>query len=133
MLLMLDDRVAIRPLSDPDKIGSIYIPETAKRRSDQGIVIYRGPNVEEIKVGDHVLFPAYSGNKVTVVGEGMYIIMPESEIVAVLGEGERVFTQREIEKFLDRAWDVEGNGTIESFIHSIMDQITNAEVRELEL
>lgn len=129
MLQMLKDRVAIRPLSDPDKIGSIYIPETAKRKSDQGVIIYIGPDVEELSVGDHILYPAYSGTKITVVGEGMYLIMPEKEIVAVLGEGERVFTQREIEAWLDRSYSEDGA----EFFDAFMDLLTGADVRSLEL
>lgn len=135
MLQMLKDRVAIRPLSDPDKIGSIIIPETAKKRSDQGVVIYRGPDVKELKVGDHVLFPAYSGTKINVVDEGVYIVMPEEEISAVLGEGERVFTMQEFEQAIDKVWYSGrdwGDSAFE-FATEVLQHLGSATVRALEL
>ena len=135
MLQMLKDRVAIRPLADPDKIGSIYIPDTAKRKSDQGVIIYRGPEVKELKVGDHVLFPAYSGTKITVVGEGMYYVMPEEEVSAVLGEGERVFTMQEIEIALDHVYDIQSDkdSLVWDYVQSVLDLFSNADVRALEV
>lgn len=133
MLKMLDDKVAIRPLSDPDKIGSIWVPDTAKRKQDQGIIIYRGPNTENLLIGDHVLYPAYSGTKIVVGGEGTYVIMPEDEVVAVLGEGHRVYTQDEIESFLDRAYvQVSGGDEVTEYIDAFMDLLTNAPIRAME-
>ena len=132
MLLMLRDRVAIRTISDPDKIGHIWVPDTAKRKSDQGVIIYIGDDVKELKVGDHVLFPAYSGTQVAVAEEGHYLIMPEEEIVAVLGEGERVFTQKEVESYLDRAWQQAVTEDVKTYIDAFMDLLTGAEIRAME-
>ncbi len=133
---MLDDKVAIRTLSDPDKIGLIIIPETAKRRSDQGVIIYRGPNVEDLKVGDHVLFPAYSGTKVVVAEEGHFLIMPEEEIVAVLGEGEKVFTLDQIGTKIERVWEnlkfEDQTEEIRSYIHGLLDEFHFDAVRHME-
>lgn len=136
MLQLLDDKVAIRPLSDPDKIGLIIIPEMAKRRSDQGVIIYRGPNVKELKVGDHVLFPAYSGSRIVVEDEGHFLIMPEEEIVAILGEGEKVFTLIQVGEKIERAWEslsIENQtGEIRSYIHSLIDEFHLDAVRQME-
>lgn len=137
---MLDDRVAIRPLSDPDKIGSIWVPDTAKKRQDQGIIIYRGPNTKDLKVGDHVLYPAYSGTKIVVADEGTYTIMPEDEVVALLGEGHRVYTQNEIEATLDEAFnnlyairhDLSNRDDIRDYINSVMDLLSSAPIRAME-
>jgi len=85
------------------------------------------------QVGDHVLFPAYSGRKVVVGDEGMYIIMPEDEVVALLGEGERIFTQDEIEDFLDRAYvQVSGGDEATKYIEAFMDLLTSAPIRAME-
>ncbi len=86
---MLDDRVAIMPVDDPDNYGLIIIPDIAKKRPDQGIVYATGPNVKELQVGDHVLFSSYSGTKLALVDLGTLIIMPEFEVVAWIDDEER--------------------------------------------
>lgn len=103
MLSMLDDRIAVIPIEDPEMIGHIIIPDTAKRRVDQGIVKYRGDNVKELKVGDHVCFSGYSGTKVTLKGEGVLLIMKEEDVVALLGEGEQLYTLDQIRRYFENA------------------------------
>ena len=136
MLLMLRDRIAIRTISDPDKIGMIWVPDTAKRKSDQGVVIYIGDDVKELKVGDHVLFPAYSGTQVVIADEGHFLIMPEEEIVAVLGEGEKVFTLAQIEDKIERAWEAlefeSQSQEIRGYIHNLLDEFHLDAIRHLE-
>lgn len=87
-LRMLDDRVAVIPVEDPDTYGSIIIPDVAKKRPDQGVVYSIGPEVVDLKVGDHVLFSAYSGTQVALVDIGTLIIMPEDAVVAWLTDDE---------------------------------------------
>ena len=76
-LVMVRDKLAVIPLKDPDMIGSLYIPEKAKQRTDQGIVKYRGPDCKHIRVGHHVVFANYTGTKVSVEDEGVLYIMRE--------------------------------------------------------
>lgn len=76
------NKIAVEPLQDPDKIGSLYVPDMAKQRCDQGIVRYIGPDVKDIGVGDHVLFSGYTGQTVALEGEGVLIILPEDFVVA---------------------------------------------------
>lgn len=102
-LLMLDDKVAVIPIEDPEKVGHIIIPDTAKRRVDQGIVKYRGDNVKEVRVGDHVCFSGYTGTKITVKDEGTLFIMREEDIIALMGEGEPMFTRNQIEHRISAA------------------------------
>jgi co-chaperonin GroES (HSP10) len=82
------NRVAVVPLENPDKIGSLWIPEIAKERLNQGFVKYIGPDVVDSKVGDYVLFSGYSGQVVSVENEGKLIVLPEDFIVAKLEMGE---------------------------------------------
>jgi len=103
MLSMLDDRIAVIPIEDPDMVGHIIIPDTAKRRVDQGIVKYRGDNVKELKVGDHVCFSGYTGTKITVKGEGTLIIMKEENVVALMGEGVQLYTLDQVDRFFSNA------------------------------
>ncbi len=78
MITLTGDKVAMIPIFDPDKVGSIYIPDQAKERVDQGIIKYLGPDVppEEYKIGDYCLFSAYSGTMIQLEDEGLLIIMP---------------------------------------------------------
>jgi len=68
--------VIIHPIYPDEKIGSIHTPESiVKRRENQGIITNIGPAVSsdyindkdeltELQTGDHVLFNAYSGDKI---------------------------------------------------------------------
>jgi len=106
MLYMLDDRVAVIPVEEPDMIGSLWIPDQAKRRSDQGIIKYRGDNVKELRVGDHVLFSQYTGTRITYQDEGHLIIMRDSDVLALIGEpGEILFARAQVVKMFGSAVD----------------------------
>lgn len=98
MIELLDDRVAIIPIEDPDRYGMIWIPDTAKKKADNGVIKYRGPEVKDLRVGDHVLFSAYSGQKITITEEGLLVIMREEDVLCVLGEGEELFTLAQVKK-----------------------------------
>jgi co-chaperonin GroES (HSP10) len=103
MIELLDDKIAVIPLEDPDKIGSIWIPDQAKQRADQGIVKYKGPNVSEIFVGAHVFYGGYVGTKVSVEGEGVLVIMSESDVQLIfVEESERLIPASEIIDLVDR-------------------------------
>ena len=82
MIKVPAQKVAVEPIFDPDKIGSIYIPSSAKERCDQGIVKYVGSKVKWLEVGDYVLFSGYSGTLVNLEGEGRLIILPEAFVIA---------------------------------------------------
>jgi co-chaperonin GroES (HSP10) len=84
MINLLEDRVAIQPVFDSDKIGNIYIPDQAKSRCKQGLVKYVGSNVRSVTPGDYVFFPGYSGTVFNLEGEGLLIIMREKSLVAVI-------------------------------------------------
>ena len=89
----LADRVLVRALEEQEvKRGGIIIPDTAKEKPQEGEVIAVGPGrlsdkgervPVEVKKGDKVLFGKYSGSEVNV-GSEAYLIMRESDILAVL-------------------------------------------------
>lgn len=81
MLSLPNNKVAIRYLPDPEKIGSIFVPDMAKERADQGIVKYVGPKVTEIRPGDYVIFSGWTGTTVHIEGEHGLIIMPEDQVI----------------------------------------------------
>ena len=89
----LHDRVLVRRVAEEEKTaGGIIIPDTAKEKPQEGEVIAAGNGAVgddneriplEVKAGDRILFGKYSGTEVTV-GEENYLIMRESDILAVL-------------------------------------------------
>jgi len=89
----LGDRVLIKPLEQEEKkIGSIVIPDTAKEKPMEGIVIEVGPGRVndkgekigmEVKKNDKVLYGKYSGTEVKI-DSAEYLIMKESDILAVI-------------------------------------------------
>lgn len=81
---MLTDRIAVRPLRfNPRTPSGLYIPEQAQPRINQGIVKYIGSEVTEVKIGQWVIFSAYSGTHLMVEHEDL-IILEEQFISAIL-------------------------------------------------
>ena len=75
-------------------MGGIIIPDTAKEKPQEGVVVAvgngkildNGTKVNlEVKVGDHVLFGKYSGTDIKVEGEE-YLIIREDEVLGILAE-----------------------------------------------
>jgi chaperonin GroES len=89
----LGERVIVKALPQEEKTKSgIYLPDTAKEKSQQGEVmaVGNGKITEEgktipmnVKAGDKVLYGKYSGTEVKIDGEE-YLIIKESEILAIL-------------------------------------------------
>jgi chaperonin GroES len=89
----LGDKVVVQVVEQEDKTASgIYLPDTAKKKPQEGKVIAVGGgrtldngerNAPSVNVGDRVLFSKYGGNEVTVAGEE-YTILDEDQIYAIL-------------------------------------------------
>ena len=83
----LADRVLVEPLAAEEKVGGIYIPDTAKEKPQKGKVVAVGPGDSEnkvtLKIGDCVLYGKYSGTEINYEGSD-YLIMKESDILAII-------------------------------------------------
>ena len=105
MLKLLHNRVACVPIRDSHdtgiegfregkadpgftkpKSGNIIIPDEYGERVDQGLVKYVGSSVTREKygfgIGDMVIFSGYSGELVSIEGEGLFILVPAKFIKA---------------------------------------------------
>ncbi len=91
-LTPLHDRVVIRRIQETETIrGGIIIPDTAKEKPQEGIVIAAGTGKFEkgqtvplaVKEGDRVLFGKYSGSEIKIDGEEL-LIMKEDEILGII-------------------------------------------------
>ncbi len=90
----LADRVVVRAIEEAEQMkGSLYIPDTAKEKPQQGEIMAVGPGKlseqgarikPDVKVGDRVLYGKYSGSEVTV-DDQEYLILRESDVLAVIG------------------------------------------------
>jgi chaperonin GroES len=89
----LSDRVVLEVLNDTEQsAGGIYIPDTAREKPQQGIVLAVGPGrlndqgkheEMQVKVGDKVLFAKYSGTDVKLSGKEVKILS-EKDILGIV-------------------------------------------------
>ena len=89
----LHDRLLIRRIEETDSVkGGIIIPDTAKEKPQEGVVIAVGNGKilddgtrqnMEVKAGDHILFGKYSGTDIKVEDEE-YLILREEEVLGIL-------------------------------------------------
>lgn len=89
----LHDRVVVERQNGEEKTaGGIIIPDTAKEKPMEGVVISVGPGARneqgqivalDVKKGDRVLFGKWSGTEVKIDGKEL-LIMKESDIMGVI-------------------------------------------------
>jgi len=89
----MHDRVLVRRSEEMDRTsGGIIIPDTAKEKPMQGVVIATGPGARgdggkrrrlDVKSGDTVLFGKYAGTEVAIDGVD-YTILKESDVMGIL-------------------------------------------------
>ena len=93
MIHPLGDRVVVRRSEEEQKTkGGIIVPDTAKEKPQQAVVVAVGPGrvsdegkriAPEVKKGDKVLFGKYSGSEITM-GDEEYLILREEDILAII-------------------------------------------------
>jgi chaperonin GroES len=89
----LHDRILVKRLDSEAKTkGGIIIPDTAKEKPQEALVVAVGPGkVNEdgkvtpldVKKGDKILFGKYSGSEITLDGDE-HLIIREDDVLAVL-------------------------------------------------
>jgi len=89
----LQDRVLIRRIKEEEKSkGGIIIPDTAKEKPVEGMVVATGSGKVlkngkvrplDVKKGDRILFGKYSGTEVKIDGEE-HLILREDDILGVI-------------------------------------------------
>jgi chaperonin GroES len=89
----LHDRILVKRLDSEAKTkGGIIIPDTAKEKPQEALVVAVGPGKvnedgkvtpPEVKKGDKVLFSKYSGSEINLDGEE-HLIIREEDILAIV-------------------------------------------------
>jgi chaperonin GroES len=90
----LHDRIIVDRIDEGEQqVGGIIIPDSAKEKPQQGMVIAAGLGKAtkkgdariplDVKAGDRILFGKYSGQEIKLDGKD-YFIMKEDDVLAVL-------------------------------------------------
>jgi chaperonin GroES len=91
-LTPLHDRVLVRRVAEMETVrGGIIIPDTAKEKPQEGVVVAVGTGRYEkgqtiplaVREGDRVLFGKYAGSEIKIDGEEL-LILKEDEIFGIL-------------------------------------------------
>ncbi len=90
-LIPLHDRIVIQPVVQEEVLASgIVIPDTAKEKPQQGVIIAVGPGrlddngkriAMDVEIGDRVLYAKYTGQEVKIDQEEL-IVLSEKDILA---------------------------------------------------
>ena len=89
----LHDRVLVKRVQEETKTaGGIIIPDSAKEKPVEGVVVAVGPGkvldngtkvVPTVKAGNRILFSKYAGTEVKISGEEQ-LIMREDDILGII-------------------------------------------------
>ena len=88
----LEDRIVVQTLEAEQTTASgLVIPDTAKEKPQEGVVLAVGPGRFEdgtrvpldVQVGDKVLYSKYGGTEVKYAGEE-YLVLSARDVLAVL-------------------------------------------------
>lgn len=88
----LHDRLIVKRVTEEEKSpGGIIIPDTAKEKPQEGVVIAVGSGKQndgkvvpvDVHPGDHVLFGKYGGTEIKLDGEE-HLILREEDILGVI-------------------------------------------------
>lgn len=98
-LTPIGDDVIIHPIKSSEKIGSLYVPDTAQKRTNQGIIIAKGPLVsDDLDTADHVFFNGYTGDQIALEESGRFFVIPESHVICKVRNSKVVLMDTETVK-----------------------------------
>ena len=93
-LTVLHDSVLIRPIEESNSGGGIILPDSAKQKPTEGIVIGTGPGARDtsgkvipmsIKEKHRVMYRKWAGTEVKINDEDL-MVMKESDIIGIIEE-----------------------------------------------
>ncbi|MGP8270257.1 MAG: co-chaperone GroES [Terracidiphilus sp.] len=89
----LHDRILIKRIEEKDTAkGGIIIPDSAKEKQQEGVVVAVGNGRKtedgkiiplDVKTGDRILFGKYSGGEIKIDNED-FLILKEEEVLGVV-------------------------------------------------
>jgi chaperonin GroES len=93
----LGDRLIVEPIEKDEETfagGALVLPETAKEKPQQGIVLAAGPGKKDddgdrvpmdVEEGQRVLYAKYAGTEIKIDGKKL-LILKETDILAIVEE-----------------------------------------------
>ncbi|HSH17958.1 MAG TPA: co-chaperone GroES [Candidatus Saccharimonadales bacterium] len=63
--------------------SGLYLPDNAKEKPKTAKVVAVGPKVEQVKVGDRIIYKSYSTTDVKV-GKDEYMLVKEEDVLATV-------------------------------------------------
>ena len=92
----LGNRVVVEPVEQEEiTAGGIVLPETAKEKPQQGVILAIGPGARDedgdriamdVAVGDRILYAKYSGTEIKLDGKKLLILREEDILAIVQGK-----------------------------------------------
>ena len=89
----LGDRVVVEPIEKEEKTATgIYVPETAKEKPQEGLVIAVGPGrlldngqraPMEVKANDKIIFAKYAGTEIKLDNREL-LVLSEKDILGII-------------------------------------------------
>ena len=91
----LGDRVIVEPIEKDEETfagGALILPETAKEKPQQGLILAAGPGQKDddgdripmdVEEGQRVLYAKYAGTEVKIDGKKL-LILKETDILAIV-------------------------------------------------
>jgi chaperonin GroES len=89
----LYDRLVVKRIEEQEqKVGGLFIPDSAKEKPQEGevVAVGKGKRLEDgkiipldVQVGDRILFGKYSGSDIKL-DQDEFLIMREEEVLGIL-------------------------------------------------
>lgn len=80
----IKDKILVKVKEVENKTASgLIIPDSAKEKPHQGVILSVGKEVEDLKKDNIVLFNKYSGVEIEIEGE-KYLVLKDTDILVVL-------------------------------------------------
>lgn len=80
---LADYVVAQQEEAESKTASGLYLPEKAAEKPKTAKVLAVGKKVDDVKVGDRIIYKSYSSTEVKVEGED-YLIIDEEDILAIV-------------------------------------------------
>jgi chaperonin GroES len=95
----LYDRIVVKRIEQEEqKVGGLFIPDSAKEKPQEGevVAVGKGKRLEDgsvvpldVEVGNRILFGKYSGSDIKLDNDE-YLIMREDEVLGILEDQPKV-------------------------------------------
>jgi chaperonin GroES len=76
------ERVLVKPIQEPEKVGLIHVPEQAKDRPEKGEVILTCEDAR-CRAGDVIYYGQFTGHNIKLDGEELRLIKCEDILLVI--------------------------------------------------